>query len=181
MALVKLASSRITKDMTVGEVVRRFPSAAETLLKYDVDCTGCGAGYYETLAKALGAQDVDEIVSELNAQLPEEQGSDLIVTKNAADWLKKILEARNKESAGLRIRVEPGGCAGKSYKFAIEDVPKEDDAVLNVHDARFFIDKKSMLLLKGSRLDYVDALTGAGFKVSNPNAKATCGCGQSFA
>jgi len=181
MALVKLQAGKITKDMTVGEVVRRFPSAAETLLKYGVDCTGCGAGYYETLDQALDGHDSDAVVKELNATLPEEQGNDLIVTKNAAEWLKHILAARDRRSAGLRIRVEPGGCAGKSYKFAIEDESKNDDVLLNVHGATFFIDKKSMLLLKGSRLDYVDALTGAGFKVSNPNAKATCGCGQSFA
>lgn len=178
MVLVKL-QAKITKDLTVGEVVRRFPSAAETLLKYGVDCTGCGAGYYETLEQAL--DDADQVVRELNASLPEESGDELVVTRLAADWLKQILESRDRQSAGLRIRVQPGGCAGKSYKFDIEDAPQANDQVLHVHGAKFFIDKKSMLLLKGSRLDYVDALTGAGFKVSNPNAKATCGCGQSFA
>jgi iron-sulfur cluster assembly accessory protein len=176
----------ITKDMTIGEVVRMHPSVAEVLLDAGVHCVGCGAAYYETIEQGLkghGYSDkmVEEIVKQLNESVPAETATeDLVVTDNAAKKLKQVIEEHSKPGYGLKISVEPGGCSGFSY--GMELVPEADpgDFEVEVQGVKFFVDAESRKLLKGAKVDYVDSLQGAGFKISNPNAKSTCGCGQSF-
>ena len=72
------------------------------------------------------------------------------------------------------------GCSGYRYGMMLEDAPTEDDRVLQANGVRVYIDGKSVDLLQGSQIDYVDTLMGAGFTVNNPNAVAACGCGSSF-
>ena len=74
----------------------------------------------------------------------------------------------------------PGGCSGMSYGLDFEKEPESDDIVVETHGVKLFVDAESDSMLRGAVIDYVDALQGAGFKISNPNAKKTCGCGQSF-
>jgi len=76
--------------------------------------------------------------------------------------------------------VYSGGCSGFRYGMMIEDSPTEDDRLLEANGVRVYVDGKSVDLLKGSEIDYVDTLMGAGFTVNNPNAVAACGCGSSF-
>ena len=84
-------------------------------------------------------------------------------------------------SRGLRISIAGGGCSGFMYQMELSEI-REDDKVFLHEDtgSRVFIDSKSVLLLGGSIVDYSDGLTDAGFKVRNPDAKDTCGCGLSF-
>ncbi|RME52439.1 iron-sulfur cluster assembly accessory protein [Candidatus Woesearchaeota archaeon] len=178
---------RIRKEMTIGEVVQRYPSAAEVLMREGIHCVGCGVAQFETieqglLGHGLTPDEVDELVEELNNAIPEEAGDPekIVITEVAARKLKDILEAQGKKGGGLRIAVQPGGCAGMSYHFDIEDHEQEGDVVFDVGGVRFFIDAESAKLLRGAKVDYVDALQGAGFKITNPNAQSTCGCGQSF-
>ncbi len=101
------------------------------------------------------------------------------ITDRAAHRIGEILKA---ETAGamLRVSVEGGGCSGFQYKFAVEGSKADDDVVLARHGATVLIDTVSLQYLAGSEIDFVDDLIGASFKVNNPKAKASCGCGTSF-
>lgn len=98
----------------------------------------------------------------------------------AAAKLREILAARNLTDSGLRVFVSGGGCSGMQYGMAIEKEPSEFDAVFEQDGVRIFVDPTSMMYLSGSSIDYVDNLMGGGFRIDNPNAVASCGCGHSF-
>ena len=178
---------KITKDMTIGEVVQKYPSAVDVLQEAGVHCVGCGASYDETIEEGLTShgfteEEVARVVEKLNESIPEEFGSEkeLIVTDRAVKKLKQILKEKGKEGYGLQVSVTPGGCAGYSYEFSLQAEPRESDTVIDIKEVRFFVDAAGMEKLQGARIDYLDTLTGAGFRISNPHAKKTCGCGQSF-
>lgn len=102
------------------------------------------------------------------------------VTEKAISHISSMLESERKnESDVLRVSVIGGGCSGFSYK--IEFAPlKEKDNVLDFQNFKIAIDPKSSIYLKGVQLDFQDGLNGKGFVFQNPNAKNTCGCGESF-
>jgi iron-sulfur cluster assembly accessory protein len=101
------------------------------------------------------------------------------VTDRAVQKVAAILK-REPEGAMLRVSVEGGGCSGFQYKFDVEREKAEDDVVLGRTDAMILIDPVSAGFLSGSEIDFVDDLIGAAFKINNPNAKSSCGCGTSF-
>ena len=80
----------------------------------------------------------------------------------------------------LRVAVDGGGCSGFSYRFDLIDKPDGDDILVERDGAAAVVDLMSLVLLKGAQIDYVDELAGAQFRVNNPNAKSSCGCGVSF-
>ncbi len=96
--------------------------------------------------------------------------------------VSKIASILSKEPAGamLRVSVEGGGCSGFQYKFDVERERADDDLVLGGDSATVLIDPVSAGFLAGSEIDFVDDLIGAAFKINNPNAKSSCGCGTSF-
>jgi iron-sulfur cluster assembly accessory protein len=104
----------------------------------------------------------------------------VIVTERAA---LKIGEILKKEPAGtmLRVSVEGGGCSGFQYKFGTERARADDDIVIERAGATVLIDPVSLNYMAGSEIDFVDDLIGSSFKVNNPQATASCGCGTSFA
>jgi iron-sulfur cluster assembly accessory protein len=101
------------------------------------------------------------------------------MTERAARRIGEILKA---EPAGsmLRVSVEGGGCSGFQYKFGFEQAQAADDLVLAQNGATVLIDPVSVRYMAGAEIDYVDDLIGASFKVNNPVATASCGCGTSF-
>lgn len=103
------------------------------------------------------------------------------VTDTAAEHLLALLEEKgfSPEEKGLRLFVEKGGCAGMSYAMQIGAAAEGDEVIENGR-ARVFVDPESLSYLDGCHLDYVDALNDAGFKIENPNAARSCGCGTSF-
>lgn len=102
------------------------------------------------------------------------------LTDKAIQQIKNIKTSENRDdSYGLRLAVSGGGCSGFSYKMEF-DLPKEKDNVLSIQDVKIIVDPKSAIYLKGITLDYKDGLNGKGFSFDNPNAKNTCGCGESF-
>lgn len=105
---------------------------------------------------------------------------DIKLLPAAAVKLREILTARNLTDHGLRVFVAGGGCSGMQYGMAIEKEPGEFDAVFEQEGVRVFIDPTSMMYLSGSTIDYIDNLMGGGFRIDNPNAVSTCGCGHSF-
>jgi iron-sulfur cluster assembly protein len=96
----------------------------------------------------------------------------------------KIVELKQKEGKsandGIRVAVEGGGCSGLMYDLVFDTEQKENDMVFEDNNVKIFVDKKSLLYLIGTELDFSDGLNGKGFQFKNPNASRTCGCGESF-
>ncbi|MCS0495890.1 iron-sulfur cluster insertion protein ErpA [Ancylobacter mangrovi] len=102
------------------------------------------------------------------------------VTASAAKRIAEILSAEPAESM-LRVSVEGGGCSGFQYKFDITREREADDVLIDERGARVVIDPVSLEYMSGSHIDFVDDLMGASFRIENPHATASCGCGTSFA
>ncbi len=103
----------------------------------------------------------------------------ITITESAAVKIKALMPEGETEYA-LRMRVVGGGCSGLEYQMAIEEEPKPNDKISTSNGIKVFIDMKSALYLAGVEIDYKDELMESGFKITNPNAQTTCGCGQSF-
>jgi iron-sulfur cluster assembly accessory protein len=103
----------------------------------------------------------------------------VIVTERAARRISEIL-GREPAPSVLRVSVEGGGCSGFQYKFDIDRAVAADDLVIEREGAVVVVDPVSLQYMTGSKLDFVDDLLGASFKVENPKATASCGCGTSF-
>lgn len=102
------------------------------------------------------------------------------VTENAVRQLQSLLSQRAQNSRkGLRVQVAKGGCSGLHYEMTLDE-KQDGDAVVERDGMQFFIDGESVPYLRGATLDFTDGLTGTGFRVVNPNASRTCGCGSSF-
>ena len=101
------------------------------------------------------------------------------ISERAARRIGEILKTEG-NGAMLRISVEGGGCSGFQYKFDIDHAKAEDDLVIARDSAVVLVDPASVPFLAGSEVDFVDDLIGASFRVNNPNATASCGCGTSF-
>jgi iron-sulfur cluster assembly accessory protein len=106
----------------------------------------------------------------------------LNVTQSAVSEVKKFLEAEGmtQDSAGLRVRVLPGGCSGYQYALDVEESPAQNDQIIESNGLKVFLDPFSMQLLEGVEIDYVSTVMGSGFTFKNPNATGGCGCGSSF-
>ncbi|MBI5797383.1 iron-sulfur cluster assembly accessory protein [Candidatus Woesearchaeota archaeon] len=177
---------KITGDMAIAEVVRLYPQTIEIMLSYGLHCIGCGANTMESLYEGSAGHGMpdsvfEEMLEKLNAAIIETDGSALVITSKAASKIKELLVKQGKESWALRIQVVKGGCAGKEYKFAFEEEPKEGDEVIAAGEVKVFVDAESGVYLKGSLVDYIESLQESGFRVSNPNASSGCGCWKSFA
>ena len=100
------------------------------------------------------------------------------ITNNAQDHIANIL--LNDKVKFFRITVLGGGCAGFQYKFDFENNKKTDDILFKTEKIQMLIDTTSLELIKGSKIDYVNELIGSSFKIINPQASSSCGCGTSF-
>ena len=102
-----------------------------------------------------------------------------IVTPRAA---KRIVEIAVKQHApaALRIAVNGGGCSGFQYDFVFSDKPEDDDKIFEIDGAKVLVDAMSLNYMAGSTLDFIDDLMGQSFRIQNPQAKSSCGCGTSF-
>ena len=105
--------------------------------------------------------------------------SDITVTDRAARRIGEILR-REPPGSMLRVSVEGGGCSGFQYRFDIDRAQADDDVVIRREGATVLIDQISVGYLAGSEIDFVDDLIGASFRINNPQATASCGCGTSF-
>ncbi len=103
----------------------------------------------------------------------------ITLTQNAANRINMIL-AKQTDATMLRVSVDGGGCSGFSYKFDFEINANPDDLIVERDGAKIAIDEMSLEFLKGSEIDFSTELIGAAFKINNPNATASCGCGTSF-
>jgi len=107
----------------------------------------------------------------------------ITVSESAKTKLTQLMaeEGKDPDSSYLRVGVTSGGCSGLSYDLKIDDTTREDDKMFENDGIKILVDKKSMLYLVGTVLEYSGGLNGKGFVFNNPNASRTCGCGESFA
>ncbi|MFH1575301.1 MAG: iron-sulfur cluster assembly accessory protein [Acidobacteriota bacterium] len=103
----------------------------------------------------------------------------ITLTQPAVEKVKSIM-AERQEGGGLRIAVIGGGCSGFQYQMSLDQQVAVDDQVVEQDGLKLFVDSRSMLFLHGTKIDFVDGLSGSGFKFENPNSKGSCGCGESF-
>lgn len=104
----------------------------------------------------------------------------ITMTEKAAEKVQTLLQQEGKAGYALRLRVVGGGCSGYSYSMDFEQGTAEGDATFEDHGVKIVVDPKSLPMVDSCQVDWVDGLTGAGFSISNPNAKGSCGCGHSF-
>lgn len=187
-----LQKQLITEDTLIGAIVEEHPEVIDTLLSYGVHCIGCEVSPYEPLgdgfrSHGMGDQEVKDAIEKLNevisshavkepVNLPTKL--DLTVTEAAIHKIKDFCNKNGKQA--LRVGIKRGGCSGYSYVLELADVPKAHDIILEEKGAKLFIDAASVENLDGAEIDYLDSLTGAGFKIKNPQATKGCGCGNSF-
>ena len=104
----------------------------------------------------------------------------ITLTDSAAKKVKQLLADEGADDLALRVAVRPGGCSGFSYEMFFDGDIAADDQTATFGEVKVVVDAASSQLLVGASLDYQDGLQEAGFKINNPNATRTCGCGNSF-
>jgi len=103
----------------------------------------------------------------------------ITLTERAASRIRDIL-ARDPGKTALRVQVNGGGCSGFQYEFVLTEAPADDDLVIEKGGVRAVVDPVSQGFLEGSEIDFIDDLMGQSFRIRNPNATSSCGCGTSF-
>ena len=121
-------------------------------------------------------------VKAVSSQPVVRQGDERLIklTQNAGRKVSSLLQKQGRVNGVLRVAVVGGGCSGLQYKMDLQDSPANRDILVESAGVKVVVDPKSALYVTGSELDYVDALTEGGFKVTNPNAATSCSCGESF-
>ena len=104
----------------------------------------------------------------------------ITLTSQAADKINSALKIENKEGYYLRMSVKGGGCSGMTYKMSFDSNQEEFDKVFESEGIKIVCDLQSWMYLKGTNVEYSDDMLNGGFKINNPNAERTCGCGTSF-
>ncbi len=180
----------IHRQMTIEQILSLFPHKAQRLSQEitnaGLHCVGCHAATWETLEAGMlghGMNDeaIERLVKRLNALL-EEQGADansVTLTKRAAQKFIDILKEEGKQGWGLRFGDRMSGCSGFEYILDYSEKAEADDEIFETHGIQMHVNKSSLKRLLGSEIDYVDGLQGSGFKISNPHARTSCGCGSS--
>jgi len=191
----------ITEDMIINDIVTKYPDAVEILQSYGLHCFGCHVNAYESIGMGARGHGMPEetiktMINEANefirnkeaptekeevkeAPAEEKEAPIAVLTDQGAKKVTDIMKEQKKEGYGLKISVIRGGCAGYTYNMDFEKEPEKDDNVIESKGVKMFIDKKSAEFLKGTSIDYVESLQESGFKIDNPNAKSSCGCGKS--
>jgi iron-sulfur cluster insertion protein len=104
----------------------------------------------------------------------------VLLTDRAARRIAEIIHEEPAAGSMLRVAVTGGGCSGFQYDFSLTTEPAEDDLILEKNGAMVLIDPVSLDFLKGAEIDFADEMIGAAFRINNPNATSSCGCGTSF-
>jgi iron-sulfur cluster assembly accessory protein len=185
---MSVAEERITPEMTIEEILTKFPhksqKLAHAITKAGLHCVGCGAATWETLeagmlSHGMSMEDVERLTAILNAVLAEKADlSSIAMTAHAAKKYQEILEEEGKAGWGLRFSEEAAGCSGLEYVLDYSEKPDADDAIFESHGVKIHVKQALVSRLLGSEIDFVDGLHGSGFKISNPNVKSACACSK---
>jgi iron-sulfur cluster assembly accessory protein len=104
----------------------------------------------------------------------------LTLTPSAQKAVSRFIKGAEDPIAGLRISVTGGGCSGMQYGMSLEEQARSDDVIVEIDGIKVFVDPLSAPMLAGVTVDFQDGMDGSGFRFTNPNASASCGCGKSF-
>ena len=180
----------ISKETTLGDIVKKFPAAMGILMNHGLPVGGCSSPYWASIEEVSKDLEMDlsmmnQIITESNNAVSKaredlKDGQIVHFSSVAVKKVRQFMDAEKKTDSVLRISVVEGGCSGMSYHFAIQKAAEEGDAIIEKDKIKIALEKESVPYLQGSRIDYVESLHGSGFKVDNPNAKHTCACGESF-
>ncbi len=175
--------------MTIDEILGKFPEKsqriAQELTQAGLHCVGCQAATWETLEVGMMGHGFDDeaieaLLKRLNKVIEEKiDTSTITLTETAATKFKEILKADKKEGWGLRFGDKPGGCGGFEYILDFAKKAQDDDEVFYSQEVKIFVNRKMLHRLMGCHIDYREELMGSGFKVTNPNVKGSCSCGNS--
>jgi iron-sulfur cluster assembly protein len=112
--------------------------------------------------------------------LTQDESTMVAMSDGAVEQLRKLMAEQENPELALRVFVYPGGCSGMSYGMTLDDQEQEGDQLIEEDGVRLVVDENSAHYLKGAQIDYEDSLMGGGFRIFNPNAVRSCGCGHSF-
>tara|TARA_Y100000034_G_scaffold134385_1_gene202639 strand:- start:41 stop:562 length:522 start_codon:yes stop_codon:yes gene_type:complete len=170
----------VTKDMTIGDIIKNHPEAVEVMLSYGLHCVGCQVQFHETLeGGCLGhgfeEKKINNLVRDINAAIQEvPKEKEFYATPKAAEKLKEMAKKEDKATI-LRINAVSGGCAGLQYDMDFDE-EKQSDIRIESQGVVFVMNKDSEKLIKGGNIDYVDTSDDKGFRISNKNVGESCGC-----
>jgi iron-sulfur cluster assembly accessory protein len=179
----------ITKTMTIEAVFEAYPEhggeLAHTLTQYGLHCMGCSAAAWETLeagvlSHGMDEESVDQLVAALNQVVAQELDySSITLTKRAAEKFRELGANEGKAGWALRFGDKAAGCSGFEYILDFSKAPTKTDAIFTSEGVEIHVDEALLPRLMGCRIDYKDGLNTSGFKISNPNSRASCSCGAS--
>lgn len=195
-------SKVIDPQMTISEIFAKFPhhsqKMAQVMTNAGLHCTSCSASTWETLEAGMLSHGmtraaVEELVKKLNSILEEPIDlSTITLTPKAAKKFAEVAIEEGKPGCGLRFGFTAGGCSGFEYildfcdgedfagdEDSFEGTDAPEDMIIPSNGIDIHVRKSMFERLKGSVIDYTDGLHGGGFKITNPNAKSSCGCGKS--
>lgn len=173
----------VTKDMTIGEVVAKYPESAEIMLGYGLHCVGCHINPYESIeagayGHGMSPETIEQMVAEINEAInPKGSGKEVTISTPAANKFRELMEKEGKAGWGLKLVVEPQGCSGMSYTMDFAEKPEGNEIVIEDNGLKVFVQKTQANLVKGVKIDYSSGPSGEGFRIRNPN-KESCGCGS---
>ncbi len=188
----------ITRSSRIGDIPMINPSKSQLinqiLNEFGIHCTSCGAASFETLEMGVlghgfSEKDLDKLITDLNKAITEdgeikiikENDFKLILSPLAVKKVKEVIFSQvKKPSTILRVSVLAGGCSGFLYDMQFINKPSKEDLNFKQDDVNIAVDRKSMEMLDGIEIDYIDTLNESGFKFKNPNSAGDCGCGKSF-
>jgi iron-sulfur cluster assembly protein len=182
-------NSPITKETTIDEIFAKHPQKSQRLAQEmtnaGLHCVGCQAATWETLevgmlSHGFEEQEIASLVRRLNEIVAEEvDGTTISLTKRAAEKFKQVLAEEKKTGWALRFADKPGGCGGFEYLLDFSEKAKKEDQVFHSHGIEIHVNQKALPRLMGCQIDYLEGLMGSGFKITNPNVKGSCSCGNS--
>lgn len=180
----------ISKEMTIDDILSSYPSKSQKLAmemaSIGLQCVGCGASTWETLeAGMLGhgmqEEEIEKLVTKLNQIILQEEADPgtITMTARAVEKFKEILADEGKSGWALRFGDRPGGCSGYEYTLDFSEKKEPEDEVFAHHGIEIHVHRSMVDRLLGSEIDYMEGLRHSGFKVTNPNVRGSCGCGNS--
>lgn len=162
----------VTEEMTVGDVIKKYPAAVHVLNGYGFHCVGCSSNAYEPLgtgARGHGMDDdgVKELLVELNTVAhKQQQVSTIQLTPHAAQQVLALMKDEQKNTSFLRVKAVNMGCSGVQHDLALEDTKSPADNVFESHGVTLLVDEESLGYLHGVVIDYVENGEQSGFKFS---------------
>ncbi len=178
----------IRKDMTIGEVVNKYPESATVMLGYGLHCVGCAVNPYETIENGCMGHGMDEetinkLVGDLNnlASKSEDkrrdnEGKTVIITEFAASKLNQFMDEENKNGCGVKLNVVISKEGLMQYGLEFAKRPNTNEEIFEEKKIKVFVEKNVVNMIKGTEIDYIDNENGSGFKINNPKVENS-GCG----